>query len=97
MANAVWIIIKFAIVIFGLFSAYQMGKHAERPKNRWPKGGIMKGGWAAMEPIHWTFIALLAAFAVFQDAFNDGMGGGMFGGMFGGGGMGGGGMFGGRF
>lgn len=82
MANAVWIIFKFVILIFGLFSAFQMGKHSERPKNRWPKGGIMQGGWSAMEPIHWTFIALLAAIAVFQDAFNDGMGGGMMGGMF---------------
>lgn len=80
--NAVWIIFKFVILIMGLWSAFQMGKHAERPKARWPKGGLLQGGWSAMEPIHYTFIALLAAFAVFQDAFNDGMGGGMFGGMF---------------
>ncbi len=82
MANAVWIIFKFVILIFGLFSAFQMGKHTERPKARWPKGNILQGGWAAMEPIHWTFIALLSALAVFQDAFNDGMGGGMLGGVF---------------
>ena len=82
MVSSVWVIFKFVIVMMGLFSAWQMGKHTERPKARWPKGGIMQGGWKAWEPIHYAFIALLTLVAVFQDALNDGQGGGLLGGVF---------------
>lgn len=35
------------LIVAAIVSAYQMGRMVERPKNRWPKGGILQFGWGA--------------------------------------------------
>lgn len=33
--------------MLGLVAAFMLGRQTERPRNKWPKGSLMQGGWEA--------------------------------------------------
>lgn len=33
--------------VLGIAAAFMLGRLLERPKERWPKGSLLQGGWAA--------------------------------------------------
>lgn len=89
--------------VVALLAAYQLGRMAERPKDKWQKGGLAKFGWDAWRIPLIVLVALavlinvlwpLLKTAGFGNMFSGmGMGMGMGGGRYAGGGAYGGGMY----
>lgn len=78
------------IQLLALFAAFQLGKTFERPQNKWPKGGLMQGGWKAMRPYLFGTVAVAALLNAFPLVTGGGGLGALGGGGYGGGGYGGG-------
>lgn len=71
--------------LLGMWAAYMLGRHTELPKDKWPKGGLMKGGWQAWHIPLMVIVGAAAAITLFLPIFG-GMGLGMglgLGGLFG--------------
>lgn len=74
--------------LLGMWAAFMLGRHTERPKDKWPPGSLLQGGWKAWH-VPLIIIAAVAALATLFLPILGGMGmGGLFGGLFGGMGMG---------
>lgn len=81
-------IIGNIVQILALYAAFFYGKTMERPESRWPKGGVLQGGWKAWR----TYAMVLIGISLLLNAWpllSGGMGGGGGFGMGGGGGYGG--------
>lgn len=88
------------LTIAAILAAYQLGRMVERPEKAWPKGGMLKFGWAAWKIPLIVIIGVTVLFNVLWpivkvSGLTRGLGGQHYGGggMYGGGNMYGGGMY----
>lgn len=68
------------IQVLGMLAAFYLGRQVERPKDKWPQGSLLQGGWAAWRVPIYVIIGLAFAITVFLPTIIQG--GGLFGGLF---------------
>lgn len=72
-------VLTLILLLASMFGAYKLGQMEERPENKWPKGTLMQGGWAAWKPYAWGVVGVNLAITLLGSV-------GGFGGLRGGGG-----------
>lgn len=59
--------------LVAIVSAFQLGRQQERPRNKWPPGGLFDGGWAAWRIPFISIVAVAAAAIIVLPLMNAGM------------------------
>ncbi len=51
--------------LLGIVSAFMLGRQTERPKDKWPKGSLVQGGWKAWRLPLIIIVAIAAGATIF--------------------------------